>query len=457
MFRILRYFSITSLVIILLAAGLLMVFYRHVAIQGVVELSEKSNTALAQTALNSVQDQLIRYLSVAIADAANARSGYPLSADLDRAIQNIMRDTNVVRVKIYNQSGVVVFSTNPTEIAKEQSDHPGINAAIQGKVASKFVYRDIFSSLDGVTENDNLIETYLPVRRTPTSPVLGVFEIYTDVNDLVRDAEHAEFVIMGGIFAILLLLYAALLAIVRSAERIIERQQDIIHERTRALEVVSARLMAGQENERKRIAGGLHEGLAQTLSAVKLNVENALRQTHHGRSESELKPFESVLQTLQGTIQDVRALAMELRPPSLDDLGLLDTLSWYLRKFRDANPGISLEPKLRIDEESVPEHLKTIVYRVVQEIFEYFTRQRHAMFIRVELTGMHDRILLVVNDKGQPYLSDDNAWPDEATIAATRERVALSGGTFSVETTPWGATTVRMSWPLVRSRIRSLA
>jgi signal transduction histidine kinase len=453
MFRILRYFSLASLATFLLAAVLLAAYYREVAIQGIVQLGKQSNSALAQTALNSVRDPLLEYLTEA---SGAPRKHLPLSAKLDRVIQNMMNGTTVVRVTIFNQQGRVLFSTKAEQIGQDEQSNEGFAAAIRGNAHSRLIYHDRFT-LDPVTEDDNLIQTYLPVRRTPTTAVLGVFEIYTDVNPLVLATEHTQLIIMAGGAAILLLLYAALLMIVHRAGRVIDGQQNIIQERTRVLELLSAHLFTAQENERKRIAGGLHEGLAQMLSAIKMKYENALHQIKHSGASFEPKPLEDVLHALQGAIQNVRALAMELRPPSLDELGLIDTLDWFFREFREANPGVGVESAINLEEPAVPPHLKTIVYRIVQEVFEYMVRQRQTNLIHLALADIRDQISLTISDNGLPYRFGGPVRSSDDVLAATKERVVLSGGNFAVETTPWGATTVRASWPLPRSEIRYIA
>ncbi len=454
MFRILRYFSLASLVTFLLAAVVLAGFYRQVATQGIVQLGKQSNEALAQTVFNSVRAPLLEYLTEA---SGAAHGSLPLTARLDRAIQNMMNGTTVVRVTIFNQQGRVLFSTKAEQIGREEQLNEGFAAAIRGNVHSRLIYHDRFT-LEPVTEDDNLIQTYLPVRRTPTTAVLGVFEIYTDVHPLVLATEHSQIIIMAGGAAILLLLYAVLLMIVHRAERVIDGQQHIIQERTRALELLSARLLTAQENERKRIAGGLHEGLAQMLSAIKMKYENALHQIKRSGVGIEPKPLEDVLPALQDVIQNVRALAMELRPPSLDELGLIDTLNWFFREFRETHPGVGVEPTIILEEPTVPLHLKTIVYRIVQEVFEYMVRQRKTNSIQLALASIRDQISLTISDNGQPYRSEDPMRSsDDDMLVATKERVVLSGGNFVVETTPWGATTVRASWPLLRPDIRYIA
>src|SRR5690606_21052152 len=113
-------------------------------------------------------------------------------------------------------------------------------------------------------EEDNLMQTYIPVRASATEPVQGVFEIYTDVNDLVHQIERTEFIIMAGAMLILSGLYAVLLLVVRRARNVIDTQNHTIRERTQTLEILSARMLKSEESNKQKIAMELHEGLAQT-------------------------------------------------------------------------------------------------------------------------------------------------------------------------------------------------
>ena len=139
-----------------------------------------------------------------------------------------------------------------------------------GTPAVEMVYRDRFNVFDKETEEDNLVQSYVPVRRRPTEPVAGVFEIYTDVNSLVAEAERAEIKLVAITILILAALYAMLLMIVRKARDIIAAQQQTIQDKNAVLEELSRRNLRREERDRKKAADDLHEGLAQTLSAIKL-------------------------------------------------------------------------------------------------------------------------------------------------------------------------------------------
>ncbi len=221
MFRIIRYFSIASLVCILVAAVALAAFFRHIAIREIVEFGESGNVALAEAALNAVRPELLDFL---------ARSGKVAPADLSRLelspamaheIDDLMRVKSVARLKIYNNEGFVVYATRKESIGRNQRDNAGFIGAMEGNVASKLVYRDAFNVFDRATESDNLIQTYVPILDAPGEGVRGVFELYADVNAMVEDTEQAQWQIVAGAVLIMVLLYVALLMVVRYAERII--------------------------------------------------------------------------------------------------------------------------------------------------------------------------------------------------------------------------------------------
>ena len=76
----------------------------------------------------------------------------------------VMRDALVVRAKLYNRRGIVVFSTDRMQLGDNQANNPGFAAAFQGRSSSHLIYRDRFNSFDGATEDANLLQTSVPVR-----------------------------------------------------------------------------------------------------------------------------------------------------------------------------------------------------------------------------------------------------------------------------------------------------
>jgi len=448
MFKLFRFYSIASFVAVLATAILIALFYRQVAIQGIMQLAERSNLALARTALNSVRPQLIDYLEAVARPGYVNVSHYSPPPELAEAIRSLMRDSSVVRIKIYNQHGVVAFSTKTSQIGSNQSNNPGFIAALNGRVADTLIYRDTFNSFDAASEEDNLMQTYIPIRASATEPVQGVFEIYTDVNDLVHQSERTEFIIMAGSLLILTALYMALLLVVRRAHNIIKSQHQTIRERTETLEILSARMLTNEESNKKKIAVELHEGLAQTLSAVKLNLEN---QKING-DDTIGRSMAAIIPALQSAIEDVRTIATELRPSSIDDLGLLPTVNSLCRNFEQKHPGIRVRQDIPLQEKDIPAPLKVILYRIVVLALDDIALHTASDQVQIALRRDKDALTLLVDDT--PSTAPDLAATTlieidphpESRFAKILELATLSGGSFATARPAAGRTMLRAAW-----------
>jgi len=443
-----RYFTIVGLSSILFAGILLALFFRHISIKDIVLLGERHNVVLATTVLNSVKSELIDYLLTTEDIIGDDPDLYRLPIELDKAIQNAMADSTVIRLKIYNQFGTVVFSTKPNQIGRDQSDHKQFISALGGQVTSTLIFKDSLKIFQKQTDVDNLVQSYLPVRRSTTSPVYGVFEIYTDVQPVVSLVERTEIVIFLGILIILILLFSFLNLIVRRAVGTIGEQQAIIEGRTKTLELLSAQMLNVQETEKKKIAHKLHEDVAQTLAGLKNIYESKL--INEGSNTQDSTGSKKFLVTLQEVIQEVRALAMELRPPSLDNFGLISAIKWLCKEYESVYPGLSVNTAFYLDESELSNSLKTLVYRVIQEALGSIARDNEADSVNLILRGEDNVITLSVEDDALAFhIQDDLHNRDivsSIALAAMKERTLMSGGTFTIDSNQQGGTIATSSW-----------
>ena len=439
-FRIIRYFSAASVVCIVVAALALASHFRHVAIREVTQLGELGNVALARAVFSSVRLQLLEFLDQAASLQAADLPGLPLPPALAHEIADLMRLEALAKIKIYDHRGLVVYATSGDAIGRDQSDNPGFVAAISGQVASKLIYRDAFNVFDRQSEEDNLIQTYLPVLGEPGRAPRGVFELYTDVNRMVEHTEHAQWQIIAGGVLIMALLYAALLMVVRYAARTVSRQQREIRDYAGVLERISARILGTQEEEKKRIAFDLQESVAQTLVAVKLQVEHAALRVSEGKKEDKAQ-LQQTVHAVKEAVAEVRSLALNLRPSTLDGLGLLATITWFCREFSRLNPGVSTSHELDVAEGDVPESQKVIVYRVLEETCRGLGQQPGIKQIHVSLTSDQETIRLAIE-----HDAPSGADADDPMLAAARERVLLSGGIFDQQRDAAGRETLSATW-----------
>jgi signal transduction histidine kinase len=442
MFKLLRFYALSSFIIIFVTAALLTLFYRQMTMHWIDHLARANSLAVAQMALNSVAPELSEHL-------AGDRGTAGLPAAMATHLHRMTRDTSLSNIRIYTRDGTVAFATRAGPVAAEHYDSPDFLAALDGNAASSVVFRGLFHRFAAARAEDNQMHTYIPIRSGPGGAVLGVFETHTDMSHLVEENDRVLLIFLVGAELILALLYTALFFIVRHARNIIDSQQQTVLDRTSTLEIFSRRLLKGEELNRKKIATDLHEGLAQTLSAIKISMESKELATVSGASAP---PLESIVPVLQSTIREVRSIATELRPASLDDLGLLPTLNWFCREFEQMHPEIRVQRDISLAESVIPAHLKIEIYRIIESAFRNIAKYSNTDQIRCVLHLAGDVIHLVIGDAPTMHRAaagivrfDPGAAP-QFRFAEVKERTALSGGAFSTTLENAGWVTLRSSW-----------
>jgi PAS domain S-box-containing protein len=218
------------------------------------------------------------------------------------------------------------------------------------------------------------------------------------------------------------------------------------------LRLLSSQLLRAQENERKRIAVELHDGIGQILSAIKFGVEDTLHRLDRNTSAEAARALEAVIPVIQNGVEEVRRICMDLRPSILDDLGILATISWFCREFQVIYSNIHIEQEIDIEEGDVPEALKIVIYRVLQEALNNIAKHSEATLVRLCLQKPGDAIELRVHDNGLGFnLADELAKdiPQRGLgLASMKERTETSGGCFSVTSIPGKGSSLQATWSL---------
>jgi len=202
------------------------------------------------------------------------------------------------------------------------------------------------------------------------------------------------------------------------------------------------RVVAAQELERRRLARELHDETGQALTSILLGLRS-LEEFVDGEEEREA--VRSIRQLAVDTLQDVRRLAVELRPKALDDFGLVAAVERLTETFREQT-GIAVDFVAGLGEEQVPGEAATALYRIVQEALTNVVKHAHARGVSILLTRKNDRVALVIEDDGRGFDPDRPA--EGFGLQGMRERVELLGGTLLVETAEGAGTTLAVEVPL---------
>jgi PAS domain S-box-containing protein len=236
--------------------------------------------------------------------------------------------------------------------------------------------------------------------------------------------------------------------------------EQTLRESEHAKRMLTAQVMSAQEKERKRIASELHDGIGQTLSAIKFYVENAIRSLNEQTVENSSQMFRNVIPKLQDAIEEVRRISMDLRPSLLDDIGTLATLSWFCRQFQHVYEALSIELRIDIEESDIPVPLKVAIFRIVQEAMNNCAKYSKANHIHISLMNTGKEIELAVEDDGQGFdiaeVSTKNHGLGGMGLVSMRERAEFSGGTFLIESAPDRGTSMRVIWPLQETPVLTI-
>lgn len=208
---------------------------------------------------------------------------------------------------------------------------------------------------------------------------------------------------------------------------------------------LSGSIMAGQEKERSAIARELHDELGQVLTALRLDAVWILKRL----GDSDLKGAEraqAMCDLIDKTIDEVRGIALRLRPGVLDDLGLVAALEWYTEEF-EKRTGIACILKYP-NLPKLDNLLSTAAYRIAQEAVTNVARHTSATHVEVALQAEGGILTLTIVDNGCGFDALKLAQSEGLGVAGMRERASLAGGTLEVQSQPGKGTQVLCRLPL---------
>lgn len=238
----------------------------------------------------------------------------------------------------------------------------------------------------------------------------------------------------------------------RSIRYAIERKRSelSLRESQKQLKLLSSRLLTAQEEERKKISLEIHDSIGSSLTAIKFSLERALSQLEEGALTAE--SIKVPISITQHAMDEARRMMTDLRPSILDDLGIVSTIGWFCRQFQSIHASIAIEKRIEVEETDVPESLKIVIFRVMQEAMNNTAKYSEAKRVGITLTKAKEAIELAIEDNGIGFdpngLAQSRDRKGGLGLAGMRERTELSGGSFCVRSLKGEGVLIRASWPV---------
>ena len=255
--------------------------------------------------------------------------------------------------------------------------------------------------------------------------------LFRGVVDPYRSLTYVLMTIIAGGAAV----YSIVAFTVRSFTAIYMGKNRALAARERQLARMSMRLLHAQDDERRRIARELHDELIQSLAAIKLHLAPASERIGEGT-------YREITGIVDRAIAQTRTLAYSLRPPLLDDLGLVPSLRRLVETIEEeGGPTVELACRL---EARLDISLESLLFFVAQQALQNVVRHARAETVKVDLDAGPSSVRLTIVDDGIGFR------PREAEglgLRGIRERVEISGGAVSVDSAPWVGTSIRVEVP----------
>ena len=239
--------------------------------------------------------------------------------------------------------------------------------------------------------------------------------------------------------------YLQFITVINVTEQIVAERAMLASGRT--LQRLSQSLISSQEDERKRLAGEMHDGLGQSLSAVKLMLQNAVSD-HAGQMDERLEHrLRLCIDKTQEMVNDARRMAMALRPTVIDSSGVLVGLTRLCQELKSAVRGLTVHWTTDAEERDIDDALKIHVFRIVQEALNNVIKHAKARNVWIQLDRCGAAIRLTIRDDGVGFdVAAMEAAGGGLGLSSIKQRGSLCNGRLLIDSERGRGTTVRAIW-----------
>jgi two-component system, NarL family, sensor kinase len=361
---------------------------------------------------------------------------------LDAVLWDRIATAEVMRVKIWAADGRIVYSDEPRLIGAQYTLSADDQEALEDGVTR--------AELSDLTRPENryersagpVLEVYRRIHTPQGEPLL--FETYSSYQDATSRETAIWFrfaPISAGALLLLLLLQIPL------ARRMVTQLRATQRER----ELLQARALDTSDEERRRIAGSLHDGIVQDVSASALLVAGAadrLRGNRDGPSDGEVADVLGQASTaLRESVGTLRSLLVEIYPPNLERAGLAAALADLAARLRPRGVDVRIDAPGSLD---LPPDTAALFFRVAQETLRNVAKHAGASVVEVTVTETEDCHCMEISDDGAGFdLGSVRARPRRGHLGLSvlTDLAASGGADLSVRTAPGRGTSLRLEVP----------
>lgn len=229
-----------------------------------------------------------------------------------------------------------------------------------------------------------------------------------------------------------------------------QRIEEQLRQSLARLRALAARLQMVREEERTRVAREMHDELGQACTAIKMDLASIGRKTTERQVQLRTK-IDSAMQLVDRMIFSVRRIASELRPRTLDDLGLTSALEWQAQEFQ-RRTGIRCSLVLPPEHLTLDTEQSTAIFRIFQESLTNVARHAHATEVNACLEMDKERLVLEVRDNGKGFDSKQANIRKSLGVVGMQERALVLDGELDINGVPGSGTTVTLRIPVRREK-----
>jgi signal transduction histidine kinase len=213
-----------------------------------------------------------------------------------------------------------------------------------------------------------------------------------------------------------------------------------------------SRIIIAEERDARQIARQLHHDLRQVLSGIESDLENAVRQIEGKEVKTGLESLRTLVPKVRNSIGELLRIGTHVFPTTLEDIGILATISWLCREFQETYSGIQIEKQIDIQENQIPYFLKIMIYKTLRDALTSMVTHSKADLVHLSLQQKNKRIELTIQDNGKGFdvaeVLKKESQRETLGLSSLRERVKLSGGAFRIKSVIGKGTTIHTSWQI---------